>query len=391
MKACFLYYQGFCQLVHREATALKRAGFDVDIICLKNYRGERIFEKYDGLNIYKIQSRQNAEKTVFVYILKLLLFLVKSALLITFLTLIKRYHVIHVTSPPDIAVFTTIIPKMLGSKVILDIHDIGPELFMRKLNVSEKHPVITFLKYLEKLSARYADHVITVTDIWRDRLVGRSVSESKCSVILNVPDQKMFRFNSRKAVSDTETFNLYYHGSLEEHFGVDTMLEAMPLIKKQVDKAVLHIYAVKKGRMNDYLVSYTKDNNMSDYVKFHDGVMFDELPGILANADVGIVPTKNSIFADEAVSMKSLEYLFLGIPIVISKTTAHSYYYDESMVRFFKPCNSIDLAEAVTDLYVNREKTKGLVAGSTKFIEQYGWEKTGNVYRKIVTDLAATV
>lgn len=387
LNACFVYYQPICQLVHREATTLGKNGFEVDIICLKSSSDDADFEEYDGLKLYKIQSRAAVEKTLVGYLLGVLRFLLKSTLFITWLSFTKRYALIHVTAPPDIAVFTTIIPKLMGARVILDIHDIGPELFMRKLGVAENHPAIRCIKFMEKISTQYADHIITVTDIWRNRLITRKVPEAKCSVLLNVPDSEIFRLRGGKAPSAIKSFNLYYHGSLEEHFGVDTMLDAMQLIKARISEAVLHVYMLKKGRMYESFVEYLQKNRMNEYVKFHDGVLFKELPGILANADIGLVPTKNSTFADEAISMKSLEYLSLGIPVVISRTTAHCHYYDDSMVRFFQPCNSKDLAEAVIDLYTNRDLMRAQVANSVKFLDRFGWHRTGGVYRKIVTDL----
>ena len=87
----------------------------------------------------------------------------------------RRYSLVHVTAPPDIMVFSAIVPKLFGARIILDIHDIGPELFMRKLNVGEDRLVVRLIKLLERLSASFADHVITVTDFWKDKLAARSV------------------------------------------------------------------------------------------------------------------------------------------------------------------------------------------------------------------------
>lgn len=384
-RVCFIYYNSFIQLLHREAMALRKAGMQVDVICLKNLKAEKFFEKYDGINIYKIQSRLNAENTVFGYVAKLLMFLVNATVMVSILGLMRRYNVIHVTSPPDIAVFTTIVPKLLGAKVILDIHDIGPELFMRKLHVDEGNVIIRMLKFLEKLSCTYADHVITVTHLWRDKLVGRSVPKQKCSVLLNVPDQEVFRFNRKNRRGDT--FNLYYHGSIEEHFGVDTLLEAMTQVVPVIDDVRLHVYAGKRGRMYDYLTEYLRNNDLERHVTFHEGVPFHELPEILADADLGMVPTKNSTFADEAVSMKSFEYVFLGIPIIITRTKAHSYYYDDSMVRFFEPCNSRDLADAIIELYRDPGKMQRMVTNSAAFMNRHCWEKGSETYRKTVLGL----
>jgi glycosyltransferase involved in cell wall biosynthesis len=385
LRVCFLYYQHFNALVYREAKALQEQGFEVDIICLRVLLGEKLIQRFRGMNVYAIQKRPTAEKSVVSYFLRLLFFYLKAAVLLTALAPARRYSLVHVTAPPDIMVFAALAPKLLGSRIILDIHDIGPELFMRKLHVGEHEPVIRLLKMMEWISSRFADHVITVTDFWKDKLVSRSVDESKCSMLLNVPDEDVFQ--PLKTPRQRKSFNLYYHGSLEEHFGVDTVLEAMPLIQRHIPNVLLHIVGGKKGRAYQDYRELANRLGLNSRVMFHQGVVFWELPGILADADLGVVPTKDSVFSNEAVSMKALEYIALGIPIVISKTKAHNFYYNSGMVRFFEPCNSEELAKAVIELHDDRELRETMACNAHTFLKDHGWSKSKELYSGIVQRL----
>jgi glycosyltransferase involved in cell wall biosynthesis len=389
-RACFIYYTIFKTnaLLYREAKSLKERGFDVDIICLRNSLSDKIFQTFHGLNLYCIQSRSSREKKVALYFLRLILFFIKSSLLLTYLGLKKRYNLIHITTPPDVMVLAATIPKLLGAKIILDIHDIGPELYMRKLNISENNLIIIILKYLEKISCRFANHVITVTDLWREKLIKRSVSQEKCSVLLNVPDEDIFKPLSIEKKQSSNGCNLYYHGSLEEHFGVDTLLKAMPVIKQYIPNAVLHIYG--GGRLLEDLKNLSENLGIQDCVRFHDTVPFYELPEILLDADIGIVPTKDSVFSNEALSMKSFEYISLGIPIVISRTKAHSYYYRDLMVKFFEPNNSEDLATSVVTLYKDENERKRLIYYADSFIQKHGWNQSKKIYFQVIDRLLST-
>lgn len=387
LRACFLYYQHFNALVYREAKALQEHGFEVDIVCLRVLLNEKLIQRFRGINVYAIQKRPTAEKSFVSYFLRLLFFYAKAAGLLTVLAPIRKYSLVHVTAPPDIMVFAALVPKLLGARIILDIHDIGPELFMRKLHVGEHQPVIRLIKLMEWISSRFADHVITVTDFWKDKLVSRSVDESKCTMLLNVPDEDVFQ--PMKAPRQRKSFNLYYHGSLEEHFGVDTMLEAMPMIQEQIPNVLLHIVGGKKGRAYEEYRELANRLNLNSRVMFHPGVVFWELPGVLSDADLGVVPTKDAVFSNEAVSMKALEYIALGIPIVISRTKAHDFYYDSSMVRFFDPCNAEQLAEAVIELYKDRERRETLICNAHSFLEHNGWNKFKELYSEIVQRLVS--
>jgi glycosyltransferase involved in cell wall biosynthesis len=370
-------------ILYREAKALRNKGFDVDIICLRESKDEKVIQSYDGLNLYFIQSRPTSEQKAALYFLRLFMFCLKSFFVLSYFGLQKRYDIVHVTSPPDIIVLSALIPKLLGAGVILDIHDIGPELYMRKLGAPEDKPIINILKHLESISARFADHVITVTDIWRDKLLKRVNHGIKCTTILNVPDEDMFKLSLARKPRPENGCNLFYHGSFEEHFGVDTLIKAMVLVRKQIPNVKLNLYG--GGRLYESMMNLSKELGLDDCVHFNGGVPFFELPEILKKADIGIVPTKASVFSDEALSMKSLEYMTLGIPIVISKTTAHRYYYDDKMVVFFKPEDESDLAKSIISLYRKSDAERDeLIDGAMKFLKEQNWSHAREIYYKIV-------
>ena len=46
----------------------------------------------------------------------------------------------------------------------------------------------------------------------------------------------------------------------------------------------------------------------------------DQIAEVMANADLGIIPKKNDPFGGEAFSTKTLEFMSLGIPIILSRT-----------------------------------------------------------------------
>lgn len=386
-RACFIYYMQFnnSALLYREAKALQSRGFEVDVIDLRSSRKENIFQTFDGINIYGIQPRPFAEKKMLLYFVRLLLFCVKATFFLAIMSLKRRYNLIHVTAPPDFMVFTALIPKLLGAKIILDIHDISPEFFMEKMHIKEDRMIIKLIKFVEAISTKFADHVITVTDHWRNKLISRSVPQAKCTVLLNVPDDDFFKPIPNNETKPLNMFNLFYHGSLEEYFGVDTIIKAMPFIKQNIPNVRLHIYG--GGRLKEYFEAWVDEKGYDSYIKIYNKVPFYMLPQILVNAHLGIVPTKNSNFSDDTISMKSLEYIALGIPVVISATSAHQYYFDNSMVSFFEPENEIELASCVIKLYKNEQERKHLVRRSYAFLRQHGWRQSKNIYFQIIEKL----
>ena len=76
----------------------------------------------------------------------------------------------------------------------------------------------------------------------------------------------------------------------------------------------------------------------------------DQVPKVMANADIGIVPKRNDFFGGMAFSTKILEFMSMGIPVIVSKTMIDTYYFDDSLVTFFNPDSVGDLANAMETL-----------------------------------------
>src|ERR1035437_7972695 len=141
MKACMLAYTFYetDNRVRRYAEALVKRGDQVDAIALAR-EGQPSFEVIQGVRVFRIQKRVIDETGPISYLIKLLAFFFRSAWFLTVRHLREPYDIIHVHSVPDFEVFATFIPRLLGARVILDIHDIVPEFYASKFNIrSEEH------------------------------------------------------------------------------------------------------------------------------------------------------------------------------------------------------------------------------------------------------------
>ena len=62
-------------------------------------------------------------------------------------------------------------PKLLGASVLLDVHDLMPELYASKFGLADAHPMIRLLRALERRSVAFADRAISVHRPHLDALV----------------------------------------------------------------------------------------------------------------------------------------------------------------------------------------------------------------------------
>src|SRR5262245_13386436 len=111
----------------RAAEALVKEGMTVDVICLREDGASPPRETVGGVNVRRLPL-QRRRGGALGYVVQYLTFLVVSAAILAARSLKRRYHLVHVHNMPDILVVSALIPKGLGARVILDLHDPMPEL-----------------------------------------------------------------------------------------------------------------------------------------------------------------------------------------------------------------------------------------------------------------------
>lgn len=384
MRVCMVAYTHYepDNRVRRYAEKLADLGWEVDAIVLRK-TGQEKQKSVGKVNVFRIQERIHNEKSKITYFLRLFRFLFSSTIFLAKRHLQKKYDLIHVHSIPDYEVFAAIVPKLFGAKIILDIHDLVPELFIAKFKVPEKSVLFKTLVAMEKLSAAFADHVIIANHIWHKRIVNRSVKAQKCSVVMNYPDNKIF--GKRKRTRTDDNFVMMYPGTLSRHQGIELVIEALYQIRSDVPKLKFHIFG--SGTDSELLKELTMKRNLTDIVSFFDPVSLEEIADKMANADMGIEPKQNTGFSDEAFSTKILEFMLLGVPVIASDTSVHQYYIPKDSVKYFQAGNIKHLAESIIFFYSNENERVAYADRAKQFVKSMCWDVRSNEYMDIVQSL----
>lgn len=387
LRACMLAYTFYEEdnRVRRYAETLSKRGDHVDVVALLQ-KGQPSAEVINGVNVFRIQSRVVNERSKLTYLTRLFLFLVQSSVFVSRQHLKSRYDVIHVHSIPDFEVFAAVLPKMMGAKVILDIHDIVPEFYTSKFNSSRDSFIFKLLVGIERLSSAVSDHVIVANHIWQERLEGRSVKAPKCTTILNFPDSEVFERHGRARKDDK--FIILYPGTLNFHQGVDIAIQAFSLITRQVPEAEFHIYG--EGEQLEPLKRLIAELQLQKKVLIKDKLPFNQIATVMENADLAVVPKRKNSFGNEAFSTKILEFMALGVPVIVPDTMIDKHYFNESVARFFHANDAESLAEQMLLMIRNPDLRQTLVRNATDFVHQYSWEANKSLYLDLVDSLVSS-
>ena len=370
--------------VTRYAEALAARGDRVDVFALRKSVEIPQQEQINGVNVYRIQDRfGKGERSKFDFLSRLIRFLLAARRALKKRQSEQPYDLLHIHNMPDFLVFAGAGVKRAGARVILDIHDVVPEFFASKFKGSREGFFVRALRHVERWSAQFADHVIISNHLWREMYTRRTGTNEKCSVFINHVDSDLFRPRQRER-NDGKLIVLF-PGGLYWHQGVDIAIRAFKRVQAEVPNAEFHIYGdgdCKKG-----LQDLARELGLEKCIHFFKPVSTREIAALMAEADLGVVPKRADSFGNEAYSTKIMEFMSVGVPVVISETKIDRYYFDDSVVRFFPSGNVDALSAAIIELLCDHELRKQLAARASQYAARNSWEKHRPAYFALVDEL----
>lgn len=383
-RACMLAYSFYenDNRVRRYAETLVRHGYQVDAIALRK-AGQPRYEEIKGVRVCRIQKRVRDESSKFSYLFRLIRFFLHSAFFVSKEHARVKYDLVHVHSIPDFEVFAAAYAKLTGAKVILDIHDIVPELYASKFKVGMNSILFKGLVVIERFSIGFSDHVIIANHIWEKTLLARSVRKEKCTTVLNYPDTSIY-FRRARERKDSK-FIVIYPGTINWHQGLDIAVRAFAQLKDAFPEVEFHIYG--DGPSLKDVQQLIVELGVQERVYLKGVLPLEQIADAMANADLSVVPKRNDSFGGDAFSTKIFEFMALGIPIIASATRIDRYYFSENVIRFFEPGNVGDLASAIQSMINDPETRKRLAVNALAFVSNYTWDKKEKDYLSLVEHL----
>jgi len=375
--------------VEREAQALVSNGYEVDVICLLHITDKAREEVVDGVQVYRQPIRRNKKRGMVGQFLEYIGFFLLAFFKVSRLHQKKKYGTVQAHNLPDFLIFATLWPKLTGARVILDLHDLMPEFYAGSFNRDLSYWAVRLVIWQERISCWFADHVITVTELWRQTLIGRGVPQDKISVVMNAADDNIFSAEVktlRNGKVAGNGFDLIYHGTITYRYGIDLAIRAVGMVKDQIPNICLTIHG--GGEFLAKARELVKELNLEEWVKFSTVfVPTNELPKLIMNADVGIVPYRRNIFTDGILPTKLMEYAALGIPALTIRTPVIEAYFNDEMVQFFEPENVEDLAQNILALHKDRKRLAVLASKIEEFNKRYRWSEIAKGYARLIDSL----
>jgi len=212
-----------------------------------------------------------------------------------------------------------------------------------------------------------------VTDQLKDRYVERGARGDRISVVLNGADpESLLRDWSPPPKRQDGRFTVICHGSIEDRYGQDTIVEATRILRTDLPDLV--VVLLGRGSTVDELVALIARSGLEDVVRFEGWVTEERLNDLLHGADVGVIAQKASPYSHLVHTNKLVDYWIFGLPVIASRLRALSEHYDESVLEYYEPGDAADLARAIRRLHDDPARREELARNGSRAQELYGWD-----------------
>jgi glycosyltransferase involved in cell wall biosynthesis len=371
--------------IRRQADALLAAGYEVDVFGLRD-PGQPPEESAGGLRIVRLPVRRRFASFAG-HLAEYLAFTGAAALRLTREHRRRRYAIVQVATLPDFLAFAASALKLAGVPLLLDLHEDMPAFFHDRFQSPVLRPLRPVIGGLTRASAAMADAIITVHEPLRELSLARGVPPEKVTIVMNSADDRLFdpARNARRPFQENGELRLIHHSSLQRIYGLPVAVDAVAQLPSDLE-ARLDVYGdgPYRSKVEDEIVRLAAQ----DRVTLHGRVPMEELPGLLAGADLAVVPSLPEPYMHYSLSTKLLEAVAMGVPVIASDLATFRSHFSEAAIRYVPGGDAGALANAIRELAADPDGATRQAAEARRQAEPYAWPIQAGRYLEVVDRLA---
>jgi len=234
---------------------------------------------------------------------------------------VNRPDVVVATSPQFFCGWAgVIVSRLRRLPFVLEVRDIWPES-IETVGAIRFRPVLRFLQYLERRMYLAADHIVTVGEGYKRKILEKVDIADRISVIPNGVDLEKFRPRPpdpalRAKWQGDGKFVCAYVGTIGLAHGLDVVLDAAELLRLQGRDDVV-FWLVGEGARKAELQAEAQRRGLDGRVVFTGGLPKEEMPRLLASADACLVHLRRTELFESVIPSKIFEVMAMGRPIIM--------------------------------------------------------------------------
>ncbi len=243
------------------------------------------------------------------------------------------------------------------------------------------------VEMVERYVLSHIHHTVVVVEESKERLVALGVPEDHITVVSNTPSlsrveefagirvQKRTAETGPSVEASSDPLRLVYLGLMEEARGISTVIDAITEVRSAGVDVVLDL--IGDGRAMDGFRRRCSDLALSEeIVRFHGYLPYSKALGLVAEADVGLIPH----FANESwqttIPNKLFDYMSLGLPVIASNVRPVVRILSETGAGLtYRDRDTRDLVRVIRGASDRQDLTEMGQRGMAAVRRYYNWER----------------
>ena len=382
------YYEGDAR-VRRYGESLAAMGHHVDVLALRAPdKAKR--EDLRGVHVERLPLSRRRGGTLR-YLFEYVWFTLLCGLVLTWRC--RRYDVVHVHNMPDFLVFAAFWPRLLGCVVLLDVHDLMPEVYCSKFKTGIGHPGIWPIRVQEWISHRFASACVFATERFRQGAIARrTVRADRSIAVMNAADTTLFDRHKHpwRGPQTPGEFVILYLGTVSHRHGVDQCVRVLPLAAKFVPgiKLVIHSkLAEAEGKPLQELRELAQQLGVADRIEIRPSLLLQDVPAAMSRASVGVFTPHMDVHIDMALSLKVPEFVAMDVPVVAVRTSIMTSLFAEDEVAMFADGDHAAFAAVLARLHAEPTFGREMAMRARRFTRERAWENEFAGYVRLLERL----
>lgn len=165
--------------------------------------------------------------------------------------------------------------------------------------------------------------------------------------------------------------DLVYVGGLESIFGLDTLIRAVDIARQSIPE--LKITLIGAGNELQYLKNLVENLKLEENVIFFGKVKHDEIPSLLQKFAIGIATYPNSKLMQYAFTLKLIEYMAAGLPIIATDVGDTGKLISNYNCGILVNHTPEAIAKGICNLVLNQEQLELLANNGIQAARGFDW------------------
>ena len=359
---------------YEHASQWVKSGQKVTVItCAPNFPDGVIFNGYrnkwitkeliNGINVWRVKTYISPNKGVFKRILDFISFMISSLIFGLFS---RKIDIVIGTSPQFFTVISGfILAKLKRVPFIFELRDFWPES-VTAVGAMNDNMLIRLIEKIEMFLYKYSDHIVCVTNSFKQILIERGIDKNKISVALNGVDQTLISTTPKSDLLEeldcNNDFIIGYIGTHGMAHCLETIVDVAEILSDHTD--IVFIF-VGGGAAKDGINRYIKSKNITNIISIGRQPK-EHIDFYLKKCNISISHLKNIDTFKNVIPSKIFESMEGGIPMLLAipEGEATELVVEAKSGITAIPENPVDIAQKVLFLKENPTMLRSLSESS---------------------------